>query len=186
MSLYWGWRLTIQMGRDLQCSSWDSTSRCTGPNCCPQIGIHYVFGVPEEISSDGGPEFSLAATADFLTRWQVRHRMSSAYFLQSNCRADVAVKKAKRMLLDNVGPTGTLNNDGLLRALLQARNTPDPDISPAQMVFGRPIRDAFSFISRCSKYNNPSICIDKAFLLYCRDYMFFFYIEQLCFIQPCH
>ena len=63
------------------------------------------------------------------------------------------------MLMDNVGPTGSLNNDGLLRALLQARNTPDPDcnISPAQVVFGRPIRDAFSFTSRCIKYNNPSI-----------------------------
>ena len=118
-----------------------------------------TFGVPEEISSDGGPEFSSAATADFLTRWEVRHRMSSAYFPQSNGRAEVAVKKAKRMLMDNVGPTGSLNNDGLLRALLQARNTPDPDcnISPAQVVFGRPIRDAFSFTSQCIKYNNPSI-----------------------------
>ena len=46
-----------------------------------------TFGVPEEISSDGGPEFSPAATADFLTRWEVRHRMSSAYFPQSNGRA---------------------------------------------------------------------------------------------------
>ena len=118
-----------------------------------------TFGVPEEISSDGGPEFSSAATADFLTRWEVRHRMSSAYFPQSNGRAEVAVKKAKRMLMDNVGSTGSLNNDGLLRALLQARNTPDPDchISPAQVVFGRPIRDAYPFISRCIKYNNPSI-----------------------------
>ena len=44
-----------------------------------------------------------------------------------------------------VGPTGSLNNEGLLRAILQARNTPDPDcnISPTQVVFGRPIRDAF-------------------------------------------
>ena len=62
--------------------------------------------------------------------------MSSSYFTQSNGRAEVAVKKAKRMLMDN---------DGLLRALLQARNTPDPDcnISPAEVVFGRPIRDVF-------------------------------------------
>ena len=118
-----------------------------------------TFGVPEEISSDGGPEFSSAATTDFITRWEVRHRMSSAYFPQSNGRAEVAVKKAKRLLMDNAGPTGSLNNDGLLRSLLQARNTPDPDcnILPAHVVFGRPIRDAFSFTSRCIKYNNPSI-----------------------------
>ena len=71
-----------------------------------------TFGVPEEISSDGSPEFSSAATAEFLTRWVVRHHMSSAYFPQSNGRAEVALKKAKRMLMDNVGPTGSLNNDG--------------------------------------------------------------------------
>ena len=41
-----------------------------------------TFGVPEEISSDGGPEFSSSATADFLTRWEARHRVSSAYFPQ--------------------------------------------------------------------------------------------------------
>ena len=63
------------------------------------------------------------------------------------------------MLMDNVGPTGSMNNDGLLRALLHARNTPDPDcnISPAQVVFGRHLRDVCYFISRCIKYNNPSI-----------------------------
>ena len=142
---------------------------CKAPHGTAQAGaqgliaalraLFATFGVPEEISSDGGPEFSSAATADFLTRWEVRHRMSSAYFPQSNGRAEVAVKKAKRMLMDNVGPTGSLNNHGLLRVLLQVRNTPDPDcnISPAQVVFGRPIRDDFSFTSRCIKYNNPSI-----------------------------
>ena len=42
---------------------------------------------------------------------------------------------------------------------LQARNTPDPDcnISPAQVVFGRPIRDTFSFISRSIQNSNQSI-----------------------------
>ena len=64
-----------------------------------------MFGVPREISSDGGSEFSSAATVDFLTRWEVRHRMSSSYFTQSNGRAEVAVKNAKRVLMDNVGPT---------------------------------------------------------------------------------
>lgn len=118
-----------------------------------------TFGVPEELSSDGGPEFTASATATFLTRWGVRHRMSSAYFPQSNGRAEVAVKKAKRILMANVGPTGTLDNDGLLRAMLQVRNTPDHDcnVSPAQVVFGRPIRDAFSFVNRHAKFTNPSV-----------------------------
>ena len=64
-----------------------------------------TFGVPQEISSDGGPEFSSAATADFPTRWEVRHGMSSAYFPLSNGRAEVAVKKVKIVPMNNVSST---------------------------------------------------------------------------------
>ena len=117
------------------------------------------FGVPEELSSDGGPEFSAAATADFLRQWGVRHRVSSAYFPQSNGRAEVAVKTAKRLLASSTDPTGSLDNDRFLRAMLQLRNTPDPDcqISPAQIVFGRPIRDAFAFVNRLEKFSSHHI-----------------------------
>ena len=39
------------------------------------------------------------------------------------------------------------------------RNTPDPDcnLSPAQIIFGRPIRDSLSFVNRLEKYTNPHI-----------------------------
>ena len=118
-----------------------------------------VFGVPEELSSDGGPEFTASVTADFLKRWGVKPRISSAYNPQSNGRAEVAVKSAKRLLRSNIGPTGSLDNDKLLRALLQLRNTPDADcnLSPAQIIYGRPIRDAFAFANRLEKFSNPHI-----------------------------
>ena len=77
-----------------------------------------TFGVPDELSSDGGPEFVAISTSDFLKKWGIHHRVSSAYFPQSNGRAEVAVKKIKRLLGDNVRPNGSLNNDNLLRALL--------------------------------------------------------------------
>ena len=104
-------------------------------------------------------QFSASLTADFLSLWEIHHRVSSAYYPQSNGRAEVAVKKAKRILMENIGPTGSLDNDNFLRAMLQIRNTHDPDcnISPAEIVFGRPIRDAFSFVNRCSKFSNPSV-----------------------------
>ena len=46
-----------------------------------------TFGVPEEISTDGGPEFTASLTKEFFTIWGVRHRVSSAYFPVSNGRA---------------------------------------------------------------------------------------------------
>ena len=47
------------------------------------------------------------------------------------------------MLRENVGPNGELHTDKFLRAMLQYRNTPQPDtrLSPAQVVFGRYLRD---------------------------------------------
>lgn len=118
-----------------------------------------TFGVPVELSSDGGPEFTAARTADFLRLWQVEHRVSSVGFPQSNGRAEVAVKTAKRLLASNTGPTGSLNHDRFLRAMLQLRNTPDPDcnLSPAQIVFGHPLRDSLPFVNRLEKFSNPHI-----------------------------
>ena len=118
-----------------------------------------TFGVPEELSSDGGPEFTASLTKDFLKTWGVKSRVSSAYNPQSNGRAEVAVKSAKRLLQSNICPSGSLDNDRFLRALLQLRNTPDPDcnLSPAQIIFGRPIRDSLTFVNRLEKCSNPHV-----------------------------
>ena len=112
-----------------------------------------TFGVPETLSSDGGPEFTATATKDFLDRWGVKHRLSSAYHPQSNGRAEVAVKKVKRLLKSCIDPKGGINNDHFLRGMLQLRNTPDPELkmSPAQVMFGITLRDAFSFVNKCQK-----------------------------------
>ena len=141
----------------------------TSPHGSPQSGASGLtsclrnyfarFGVPNELSSDGGPEFIANATDDFLSRWGVVHRLSSAYYPQSNGRAEVAVKTTKRLLRSNTGPSGSLDTDRFLRAMMQLRNTPDPDcnISPAEIVFGRPIRDAFAFSNRLPTFNNQHI-----------------------------
>ena len=118
-----------------------------------------TFGVPEEISSDGGPEFTAGHTEDFLRLWGVKHRLSSVGFPQSNGRAEVAVKTVKRLLRSNTGPTGSLDHDRFMRAMLQLRNTPDPDcnLSPAEIIFGRPLRGTLSFVNRLEKFSNPHI-----------------------------
>lgn len=49
----------------------------------------------------------------------------------------------KRLLHNNISPDGSLNNDKVLSALLEYRNTPLPDIqlSRAQILFHRQLRD---------------------------------------------
>ena len=111
------------------------------------------IGVPEELSSDGGPEFSSMEAMDFYARWGIRHRLSSAYFPQSNGRAEVAVRITKRLLEGNMAEDGSLNTDNMVRALLQQRNTPDRDcqLSPAEVLFGRGLRDAMPQLSKSVK-----------------------------------
>ena len=62
---------------------------------------------------------------------------------QSNGRAELGVKAAKRIIHNNVASDGSLNTDNAARALLAYRNTPLPDIhlSPAQILLHRNLRD---------------------------------------------
>ena len=102
-----------------------------------------TYGIPEELSTDGGTEFMATVTRQFLKNWGVAHRQSSSYHPHSNCRAELGVKVAKRLITGNTSPNGDLNRDKFHRALLQYRNTPDPatKVSPSMCVFGRAMKD---------------------------------------------
>lgn len=115
-----------------------------------------TYGIPEELSSDGGPEFTATQTKSFLQDWGVHHRLSSVAFPHSNCRAEIGVKTMKRLITGNTGPNGTLDKDSFAIAVLQYRNTPDPEtkLSPAQMLFGHPIRDFIPILPNKYKPHN--------------------------------
>ena len=128
---------------------------------CTALRILFAtFGVPYEISHDGGPEFIGDVFKEFMRRWGVKHQLASSYHPQSNGRAEVAVKTTRRLLENNVAPDGSLDTDNVVRALLQLRNTPDRDakVSPAQILFGRPLRDCIPHISKeVSVFDNPQM-----------------------------
>ena len=106
------------------------------------------WGVPQVVESDGGPPFNGDEFKMFLKKWDIKHRLSSAHYPQSNGRAEVAVKTAKRLLQENTSRSGHLNTGQVTRALLQYHNTPGrgPTAeSPAQIIFGRYLRDGLPF-----------------------------------------
>ena len=130
-------------------SHWPSVYRSQGAECGASGLISNLrkyfgrYGVPEEIASDGGPEFTSELTQKFFKDWQIHHRQSSVAFPHSNCRAELAVKTVKRTIIDKCSPSGSLDVDSYLQAMLSYKNTVDPvtGFSPALAVFGRQIRD---------------------------------------------
>ena len=101
-------------------------------------------GVPDIIWSDGGPQFTSNAFQTFLRNWQVTHERSSPEYPQSNGKAESAVKAAKKLLRRCwCQRDQRLDPERWTRGILQLRNTPGPDgLSPAQLVYGRPVQDA--------------------------------------------
>ena len=160
-----GWNYLIAADR---LSSWTEVYRITqGSSTSGSKGLCTIlrklmatFGVPVEISSDGGAEFIAHETKSFFKRRGIHHRNSSSYLPSSNGRAEVAVKAAKRLLMKNISTDGTLDTDEMVRALLTLRNTPDVGckLSPAEVLFGRRLRDTLPSISKdVSAFDNPEV-----------------------------
>ena len=124
-------------------SGWPVVAQCGDTTTTATITFFRKFfrdmGVPVRLRTDGGPQFASHEFAEFLRRWGVSHEMSSPHYPQSNGHAESAVKAVKHLVL-KVAPSGKLNED-FDRGLLELRNTPRQDgRSPAQVLFGRPLR----------------------------------------------
>ena len=101
-------------------SGWPSVYRLTGGSA-PLIKklreIFVTFGIPEELASDGGPEFSSSDTVTFLKDWGVKWRLSSVAYPHSNCRAELGVKTVKRMIMNNTNSVGEIDIPKFQRAM---------------------------------------------------------------------
>ena len=75
----------------------------------------------------------------FLTRFRIRHQVSSAYNPHNNQRAEGALKAARRMIRES---TGSLDTDKLLATLLMHQSKPDPAtvLSSSEVVYRRKIK----------------------------------------------
>ena len=73
-------------------------------------------GVPKVYESDGGSPFQSGEFRKFCEKWGIRHRMASAGYPESNGRAELGVKSAKRMVLENMKEDGSLDTEEMVTA----------------------------------------------------------------------
>jgi len=120
-------------------------------------------GVPQQIITDGGPQFSSTQFSAFCKRWQVDHEQSTPHYPQSNGKAEAAVKAMKR-LVQKTTVNGNLDVDEFRKALLEWRNTPgECGQSPAQVLFDRPLQ-SFVFANHrsfSSKWQSSANEVDQ-------------------------
>jgi len=103
------------------------------------------YGIPEMIVTDGGPQFkSKKEFEELCEKFMINHETSSPQHPQSNVHAENAVKQMKRLIHCTFDPQlGTVNLEKCTKALLLLQNTPrrPSGLSPAEILFGRVLRD---------------------------------------------
>lgn len=129
-----------------------------GPVTC-QRNFFSHFRFPSEILSNSDPEFLSNNTKTFLEQLGVKHWVLLTYNPQFSSRTEVALE-TKRLLQSKTGSLNScLDKDCFLLVIMKLCNNPDRDcnLSPAQIVFERPINDAFAFASCLEKLINKNI-----------------------------
>jgi len=126
-------------------SGWINVAKC-GPSATTSKVIYLLkqwmtdFGIPEKLISDNGPQFSSMEFKNWTNKWGIAHDPSSPHYPQANGLAEAGVKAAKTLLM-KMSPSGDLRNEAFQLGLLELRNTPKSHgHSPAQLLFGQPIR----------------------------------------------
>ena len=89
-------------------------------------------GIPEEVISDNGPQYSSKLFSEFAMSYNFHHQTSSPRYPQANGAAERAVQTIKFLLLKNDDP---------YLAMLAYRSTSlENGYSPAQLSMGRNLR----------------------------------------------
>ena len=109
-------------------------------------------GIPEELFSDNGPQFSSEAFTQFAQSYGFKHVTSSPYFPQSNGEAERAVQTIKNLMK---------KKDDLYLAILAYRATPtELGYSPAELLMSRKLRTTVPLLPELRK----PVCVDPSLL----------------------
>ena len=97
-----------------------------------------AYGLPEQLVSDNGPQFTSSEFEQFMKANGIKHIKTSPYHPSSNGEAERFVLTLKQALRAD---TGSLNSK-LSRFLLAYRSTPNSTtgVSPAELFMKRPLR----------------------------------------------
>ena len=112
----------------------ETTSKAIIDKLRQQFARH---GIPLTLVTDNSPQFVSDKVCQFSKRWEFEHRTSSPYHLQSNGKAQSAVKVVKQLMMKALAD----GRDPWL-SLLESCNTPTEGMSssPAQRLLSRRTR----------------------------------------------
>ena len=102
------------------------------------------FGLPQQIFSDGGPQFTSDEFSTFCKEWQIENVTSSPHYPQSNGIAENGVKAMKKLIHCCYDPNKkNVDADQWLKAIMIYKNTPrgPSGLAPSEILFGKLLRD---------------------------------------------
>ncbi|CAB3983487.1 Transposon Ty3-I Gag-Pol poly, partial [Paramuricea clavata] len=112
--------------------------------------IFAVYGLPEEVVSDNGPQFTATEFVEFMTKNGIKHTLVPPYHPQSNGAAERSVRVVKEALAKQViqGTQGVSMKHRLANFLLRYRTTPHSTtgVSPGELMMKRRLRTRLSLV----------------------------------------
>ena len=112
--------------------------------------IFATHGLPEEVVSDNGPQFTSTEFAEFMRKNGIKHTLVPPYHPQSNGAAERSVRVVKDALVKQVleGKKGISMKHRLANFLFRYRTTPHSTtgVTPAELMVKRRLRTKLSLI----------------------------------------